>query len=109
MKNYVQPGNALTLTAPYTVVSGSIVVVGNAFGVAVGDAASGASVVVETMGVYDLVHDVTNTAAAVGDIAYLHTTNRQISATTTFPRVGVYVAAKVTTSTAVRVRLNGSF
>lgn len=109
MRNYVQPGNGLTLTAPYTVVAGSLVFVGNIGGVAAGDAASAAPVVVETVGVFDLTHAVTNTAAAVGDIAYFDTTGRAISATTTFPRAGVYVSAKVTTSTAVRVRLNGSF
>jgi predicted RecA/RadA family phage recombinase len=109
MKNFVQPGDRLTLTAPYTVTSGSLVFVGAIGGVALHDAASAASVTVQTDGVHDLVHAVTNTAAAIGDVAYFDTTNRAISATTTFARAGVYVSAKVTTSTAVRVRLNGSF
>lgn len=109
MKNQVQSGDALTLTAPYTVVAGSMANVGNIIGVVLADAASAAPMVVETRGVFNLTHAVTNTAASVGDIAYYDTTNRAISATTTFPRAGVYVAAKVTTSTAVTVRLNGSF
>jgi predicted RecA/RadA family phage recombinase len=99
----------MTLTAPYTAVSGSLVHVGNIVGVAVGDAASAAPVAVELVGVFGLTHAVTNTAAAIGDFAYYDTTNRAISATTTFAKVGVYVAAKVTTSTAVTVRLNGTF
>lgn len=109
MDNYVQAGDAVTLTAPYTVTAGQMVGVGQIFGVAAGDAASAAAVVVETRGVYTLTHAVTNTAAAVGDFAYFDTTNRAISATTTYAKAGVYVAAKVTTSTAVTVRLNGSF
>lgn len=107
--NFVQPGDTLTLTAPYTVVSGSLVAVGNAFGVALAGAASAAAVPVGTRGVYTLTHAVTNTAAAIGDFAYFDATNRAISATTTYAKAGVYVAAKVTTSTAVTVRLNGSF
>ena len=36
MKNYVQPGNTITLTAPYAVVSGDGLLVGSIFGVAAG-------------------------------------------------------------------------
>ncbi len=39
MKNYVQPGNAITLTAPYAVASGDGLLVGSIFGVAAGAAA----------------------------------------------------------------------
>jgi predicted RecA/RadA family phage recombinase len=109
MKNFVQPGDALTLTAPYTVIAGSLVFVGSIGGVAQNDAATATPVVVQTSGVFNLTHAVTNTAASIGDVAYFDTTNRAISATTTFPRAGVYTEAKVTTSTAVQVRLNGTF
>lgn len=109
MKNYVQAGDILTLTAPYTAVSGSLVHVGEIVGVAAGDAASGAPVVIDTRGVFNLTHAVTNTAAAIGAVAYYDTTNRAISNTTTYQRVGTHVAAKVTTSTAVTVRLSGAF
>lgn len=34
MKNYVQPGNTITLTAPDTVASGDGLIVGSIFGVA---------------------------------------------------------------------------
>lgn len=109
MKNFVQPGNVVTVTAPYTVTSGSLVFVGSLAGVAVADAASAAPVEIATDGVFTLTHAVTNTAAAVGDIAYFDTTARAISSTATFARAGVFMAAKVTTSTAVTVRLNGTF
>ena len=42
MKNYVQPGNTITLTAPYAVVSGEGLLVGSIFGVASGTAAPSA-------------------------------------------------------------------
>ena len=41
MKNYVQPGNTITLTAPYAVASGDGLLVGSIFGVASGTAALG--------------------------------------------------------------------
>ena len=41
MKTYVQPGNTITLTAPYAVASGDGLLVGSIFGVAAG-AANGA-------------------------------------------------------------------
>ena len=34
MRNYVQPGNTVTVTAPYSVLSGAGVLVGSLFGVA---------------------------------------------------------------------------
>lgn len=109
MRNYVQAGDTLTLTAPYTCVAGSLVGLNQIVGVALTDAASGAPIVVQTTGVFNLQHAVTNTAANQGAVVFYDTTNRVASATTTFPRLGVYTEAKVTTTTAVVVRLNGSF
>jgi predicted RecA/RadA family phage recombinase len=107
--NYVQAGDRLTLTAPSTVTSGQLVAVGtNIVGVALSDAASAASVVIATEGVWNLTHAVTNTAAVVGAKAYYDTTNNAISNTTTYAQVGNFVVAKVTTTTAVTVRLNGN-
>ena len=40
MKNFVQPGSTITLTAPYAVASGDGLLVGAIFGVAAGDAAN---------------------------------------------------------------------
>ncbi|MBL4557289.1 MAG: DUF2190 family protein [Rhodobacteraceae bacterium] len=54
MKNYVQPGATLTLTAPYALTSGDGLLVGSIFGVAAGDAASGATVEAALTGVFDL-------------------------------------------------------
>src|SRR5665213_4298096 len=57
MQNYVHRGETLTVTAPYTVVTGQGVLAGNLFGVAVFSAASGASLEIVTWGVYDLAKD----------------------------------------------------
>ena len=54
MKNYIQDGETVTMTAPYTVTSGEGVIVGSIFGVAQTDAASGAAVSLVTEGVFDL-------------------------------------------------------
>lgn len=54
MKNYVQPGENITLAAPYDVASGAGALVGSIFGVAQGAALSGADVVLVRRGVYEL-------------------------------------------------------
>ena len=54
MKNFVQPGNTITLTAPYAVASGDGLLVGSIFGVAAGTAALSESVEVALTGVFDV-------------------------------------------------------
>ena len=54
MKNFVQPGETITVIAPYAVLSGGGVLVGNIFGVATNDAANGASVEIMGEGVFDI-------------------------------------------------------
>ena len=54
MRNYIQPGHAITLAAPYDVVSGAGLLVGSIFGVASHDALSGAEVEAQLTGVIDL-------------------------------------------------------
>ena len=51
MKNYVQPGEIVSVLAPATVVSGQMLRVGLLAGVAMNDAASGAPVNIQTTGV----------------------------------------------------------
>jgi predicted RecA/RadA family phage recombinase len=106
---YVQEGRLLTITAPYTCASGSLVHVNSLVGVAQGAAASADPVVVDLGGVHRLTHAVTNTALPVGTLAYYDTTNRVVSATNTFQKIGVFAEAKVTTTTDCVIRLNGAF
>lgn len=54
MKNYIQPGENLTLTMAAEVASGDGVLVGSIFGVAQGDAAVGEPVVLVRRGVFSL-------------------------------------------------------
>lgn len=54
MKNFVQAGDTLVVTAPAAVSSGDGVLVGSVFGVAVSDADNGADVPIKTSGVFDL-------------------------------------------------------
>lgn len=54
MKTFVQSGDKITMLAPADVLSGAGVLVGALFGVAHGDALSGAAVVLQTTGVVTL-------------------------------------------------------
>lgn len=69
MKNFVQPGDTVNVTAPATVASGAGVLVGAVFGIAAFDAASGASVEIATEGVFDIAK-VSAQAWAAGDKIY---------------------------------------
>lgn len=54
MKNFITPGENITVPAPAAVVAGQAVVVGSIFGVATDAAASGADVVLVRRGVFEL-------------------------------------------------------
>lgn len=69
MKNFIQKGCALTLAAPYDVLSGAGAQVGALFGIAAFDALSGADVVLHREGVFDL-GKVSAQSWAVGDTIY---------------------------------------
>lgn len=54
MKNFIQPGANITVVAPGLVASGDGVLIGSLFGVATGDAESGAEVTLVRHGVFSL-------------------------------------------------------
>ncbi|MEQ8639396.1 MAG: DUF2190 family protein [Alphaproteobacteria bacterium] len=111
MKNYVQPGNTITLSAPYDVASGDGLLVGSVFGVAAGDAASGATVETALIGVFDL-KKVASQAWSAGDKVYWDNTNKEATKTATANTlIGVATEAVAGGAGDVigRVRLNGSF
>ena len=54
MKNYIQPGHAIALAAPYDVASGDGLLVGAIFGVATHDALSGAEIEAQLVGVVEI-------------------------------------------------------
>ncbi|MCZ7674635.1 MAG: DUF2190 family protein [Roseovarius sp.] len=111
MKNYIQPGNTLTLTAPYAVTSGDGLLVGSIFGVAAGDAASGATVEAALTGVFDLTK-IGSQAWTVGAKVYWDDTNKRcttVATDNTLIGVAVEAVAGGAGDTTGRVRLNGSF
>jgi predicted RecA/RadA family phage recombinase len=109
MKNYVQRGETLTLPAPYDVTSGAGALVGSIFGVAAGDAVSGADVDLVTAGVFTL-PKTGALAVSIGDRLYWDNTAKVVNKTTSGTTlVGVAVSAAANPSGTVDVRLNGSF
>lgn len=109
MKNYVQKGENLTLPAPYDVASGGGVKSGLIFGVAAGDALSGADVDLVTVGVFTL-PKVSTDVFAVGAAVYWNDTTKLVTTTTSGnTKIGVAVTAAPNPSGSVNVRLNGTF
>lgn len=108
MKNYVQPGDSITLTAAAAASSGDGVLVGSLFGIASGDAAIGEKLVLTTKGVFAM-PKVSTDVMAVGSIVYwddsagLVTTNDDTGAN---PRIGLAVTAAANPSGSVNVRLD---
>jgi predicted RecA/RadA family phage recombinase len=111
MKNYIQPGDTLTLVAPYAVASGAGLLVGSIFGVAVATAAISTPVEAVTMGVFDLAK-AGSQAWAVGARIYWDDTAKNCTTTaSTNKLIGVAVAAVGSGAgeTIGRVRLTGAF
>jgi predicted RecA/RadA family phage recombinase len=107
----VQPGNTITLTAPYAVTSGDGLLVGSIFGVAAGTAILGDPVETAVEGVYDL-KKVASQAWAAGDKIYWDNTAKNTTKTlTSNTLIGVATEAVAGGATDLigRVRLNGAF
>lgn len=80
MKNFVQPGNTVTLTAPTGgVKSGDGFLVGAIFAVAAYDAAEAADVEGATIGVFDLPKD--SSVITQGEAIYWDNTAKKITGT----------------------------
>ncbi|WP_140986815.1 DUF2190 family protein [Asticcacaulis tiandongensis] len=105
MRNYVQRGHSLTIPAPADVLSGGIVIVGELIGVANGDAKTGDSVDVDTVGVYVL-PKVAALAIAIGDLVYWDSTNKLVTKTASGnKKLGYAVTAAANPSAVVNIRL----
>lgn len=101
MKNYIQPGMNLEVVAPAAVSSGDGVMVGDLFGVAAGDAVSGATVVLVTEGVFEL-PKASGAVLSQGEKCYWHTA---ITDDDTKPLVGYAVEAAGSGVLKVKVKL----
>lgn len=107
MRNFVQPGDNLTVTAAAT--SGDGVKLGNLFGIASSDAAIGDPLVIVTTGVFDM-PKVSTDDLALGDAIYWKTADSAVTSTASGnTKIGVVVSAVGNPYKSVRVRLNGTF
>jgi predicted RecA/RadA family phage recombinase len=104
MKNFVQTGRLIPLTAPYTVTSGQGALVGSCFGVATTDCASGAEATFSVTGVFDL----TKATGAItqGAKVYWDDTAKKVTTTSASNTlIGVATKAAASGDATVRVRL----
>lgn len=111
MKNFIQDGDTLTVTAPYALLSGAGCLVGSLFGVAVSDALISTEVEIKTTGVFDLAKAASQ-AWTVGARIYWDDTAKNCTTTaSTNKLIGVAMAAVGSGAgeTIGRVRLSGAF
>lgn len=109
MKNFVQAGENITITATAAATSGQGVLVGNLFGIAAGNAEIGDSLDLVTVGVFDM-PKVSTDVLAVGDFVYWDDTAKLATAdddTGNNELIGLAVTAAANPSGTVNVRLNG--
>ncbi len=106
MTNYVQKGDVLTLTAPYTRTSGQGAKVGAIFGVATGDVTNATEGEFATAGVFDLAKGI-GLNFAQGDRVYWDDVEKNCSDTDSSNSfsIGVAVLAAGNGATTVRVKL----
>ncbi|QBR34864.1 DUF2190 family protein [Leisingera sp. NJS201] len=108
MKNYIQPGDNLTVTAPYDVKAGEGVLVGNLFGVATSDAASGELVTIVRKGAFDLKKTSAQAWTAGAKVYWNDTTKECTSAASGNKLVGAAVNAAADPSATGAVLLDGA-
>lgn len=107
MKNFIQPGRVVTVTAPADVSSGDLVVVGTLFGVAATDAKSGDAVEIVTEGVFTLPK--TNAQAWIQGVKVYFDSENEVLTTTASTNLlighAVSVAANPSAAGAVRLSI----
>ncbi len=113
MKNFVQPGDNLTVAAPYAVDSGEGVLIDQLFGVACGDAANGAQVDICCTGVFAIAKPSADVFTVGQPVAFDITTKTARSGNDTDSNsagdseatIGVCVEAAGAGATSVKVKL----
>jgi predicted RecA/RadA family phage recombinase len=111
VKNFIQPGDVVTVAAPSGgIVSGQGVLTGALFGVAATTQAEGVDVEIATHGVFDL-DKMANTTFTVGAVVYWDTATKTATSSVSTgggdARVGVALAAAGSSDSTVRCRLDG--
>jgi predicted RecA/RadA family phage recombinase len=109
MKNYIQPGDVMTLVAPAEITAGTPIANGVLTGVAITDAANAAPVECATRGVFEL-PKTSAQAWTLGAAIYLIPSTRVTTTATTAGNVLIGTAAAVADNPSATglVRLNGS-
>lgn len=109
MKNYIQEGENMTLTAPYARLSGEGALVGALFGVAMTDLANGEEGTFVTEGVFTLAKATgASTGGSQGAKAYWVTASKSVSAASAGNTlIGVFAATCADGDATASVRLNG--
>jgi predicted RecA/RadA family phage recombinase len=108
MKNFIQRGDMITVTAPTGgVTSGQGVLVGNLFGVAATTAAEGESVEAATVGVYELPKLASAVIAAGARVAWDDTAKQVVLPGAGMVPIGIATLAAGNGNATVRVRLDG--
>lgn len=113
MKNFIQDGDTLPVTAPYALSSGQGCLVGSLFGIACSDALISTEVEIKTGGVFDMAKAGTQ-AWAVGDRIYWDNaarvaTTAAAAGANKLIGVAVAVVGSGAGETTGRVRLTGAF
>ena len=110
MKNYIQPGDSVSLTAPAGgVVSGTGYLIGTAFVVAAHSADASAAFTGQVTGVFTL-PKVSAQAWTEGAAIYWDNTAKNVTTTSSGnTKIGVAAAAAANPSATGVVRLNGAF
>lgn len=109
MRNFIQPGNTVTVAVPHAVSSGEGVLVGALFGVAASPAATGGETEIATEGVFDLAKVQAEGWTVGQPIHWDDTAKCCTTMASSNARIGVAVAVATNPSFVGRVRLNGSF
>jgi len=108
MKNFVQSGEVVTVTAPYALTSGMAALVGSLFGVAACDAANATPVEIKTEGVFDITALASDTGTA-GTKMYWDAANKRLTTTATSNTlVGCLTKDKANGDLTARVYLDGT-
>jgi len=107
MKNYIQNGDYIDITAPAEIKSGEGVLIGDMFGVAVTDIANGAKGALAVKGVYALAKVTSDGGAAAGAPAYWDATAKKVTGVASGNvQVGLFTEANLTADATARVLLN---
>src|SRR5262245_30119338 len=81
MRNFVQPGNTVTLKAPRALTAGDGVVIGKAFGVSANTVANGADAEISIEGVFSFKRAAGFAAPTEGSAANFDETTQELKAT----------------------------